>query len=52
MKKEYPITFICKTSGRKFEASIIGNNPTDFGLGLGDTLKEATDDLLNTMKKY
>ena len=54
MKKEYPITFIYKASSHKFEASIIGNNPSDFdfGLGLGDTIKEATDDLLKTMNDF
>ena len=51
-KVKYPIKFLYKTSNRKFGASIIGDNPTDFGLGLGDTLKEAVDDLLKTMNAF
>ena len=50
MKKiKYPIKFLCKTSGYKFKAYCeIEDDGYDY-YGLGDTKKEATEDLIKTL---
>ena len=54
MKKvKYPIKFLCKSKGYKFEATCeVENCNNDYCYGLGNTLKEVTEDLIITLKCY
>ena len=48
MKKEYPIKFLCKTSGYKFKVSCkVDYDGIDYVYcGIGNTLKEAVNNLM------
>ena len=54
MKKEYPITFLCKTSGYKFKASCKVDYDDIYYVynGVGDTLKEAVNSLIESLNNH